>query len=399
VDSNVTLNQVIIALREGYFLLFLIAILFLWALSELKKTFKAFHEEKPMKRLAVTTFLLFIITGGLLYFQFHKTNKVPVNIDHEEINKQIQCTHGEDDCEFDGGNLNCDGFEENNDSQYDCTFENRIRATFTWPDQKSETLKLENVFYEIDDLKLSTDDAKLYATFNLHSPVTDQMIDLPDKKINVSMCGMSQIAAPNKNSTYTFTVDWKDFETMAQKNCKDHICIDQNEKGCYAKNTFNIIIPFNKKYIRLKENAYIFYGHVRQNDISIPINGTNFEIKARVRLLSKAACFTLVAGGNTIKIENDMNNSNEEANAIVSLNKKAADIANLASNEIINITIQRNSQNFIVYIGQEGGIGEQIILQNPKAIKDHIEFGFTIANKTKGEVLELNIDQTEESVK
>ncbi len=395
-DSNVTVGQAIIALREGYFLLFAIGIFFVWTLWELRKTFKAFHEEKPMKRLVATTFLLFITSGSLLYLQFHKTNKVPVNIDHKELNKQIQCTHGEDDCEFDGGNLNCDGFGDNNSSQYDCTFENRIRATFTWPDQKSETLKLENVFYEIDDLRLSTDEAKLYATFNLHSPVTDQMIDLPDKEINVSICGMTQIATQNKNSTYTLSIDWKEFETIAQKNCKDRICIDQNQKGCYAKNTFNIVIPFNKKYIRLNENEYIFYGHALQNDISIPIKDTNFEIKARVRLLSKTSCFTLVAGGNTIKIESDPNNPDEEANTIVSLNKKAAEIANLASNETINITIQRNSQKFIVHIGQEDGIGGSIELPNPDTIKDHIDIGFTTDKRTKKKVMEFRIDDVRE---
>ena len=95
----------------------------------------------------------------------------------------------------------------------------------------------------------------------------------------------------------------------------------------YEKILFLIV----KKYIRLNENEYIFYGHALQNDISIPIKDTNFEIKARVRLLSKTSCFTLVAGGNTIKIESDPNNPDEEANTIVSLNKKAAEIARMVA--------------------------------------------------------------------
>lgn len=382
-DSNVTLNLTISALQDGYFIVLTIAILFIWAIWDLKRLFNAFHKKEPLVRLSITTFALFVLIGVLFYIQSHKINKVPVNSDQEDLNEKIQCTHGDDDCEFSNSFLECGGYKDNNSSIYNCTYENRIHSTFAWPDPSSETLKLENVIYEIDDLKINTNESNLKATFNLHSPVNNQMIDLPDKPINISICGMKREATPNPDSTYSITVDWKTFETMARKNCKESICIDQNDKGCYAKNIFDIVLPLGKKHVYMKDNVYVFHGNERQNDISIPIRKTNFEIKGTIRLLTPATCFTLVAGDDIVKIENN----------VVSINKDPVGIANLTPNEPISLMIQKNSRGFMMHISQIDGIGGPIVLPHSDTIKDHINIGFTIAKKTKKKVMEFGVDE------
>lgn len=369
------------SLDSGHkFLGVILAIFVVSTITYFIKFLSSFIKNEPLLKRLIVTVVLSLISIILFRVVFYNTTKIPLNSSIHEISNKLECTHGKNNCVINNGYLEYSGYDDDNETPYECNYDHRVHVSFHYPKDNS-SFSIDNIIYDIDDLKLSLDKNKFSATFKLKNPATNQMVSLKEDKFNVNICGESCLAIRLGDSTYKTSKKWSEFKTIAQQNCATSVCVKQDNGGCHSDRIFNIPIPYNQKNIALKDNTYVFLGDEKQNSMALEVDKKNFDISMDVKIINPSTCFVLEIGNNIVKIENN----------IVSLNKEFIGDEFLDASKPIHLQIQKPSDKVLVHFEQLGGIKGVFPLNDMKDFKNTIKFGYSRMSRAKGEVLSVNI--------
>lgn len=365
----------------SFLLFFLILLLFIVIFLSV------WHFIKKEKYLVGAGILLVpAVFAGYLYF--HQIKEIPYTSSRDitSIGDDLKCYYGGKECKFniDTHNIECSYLKGDENKSLICKYKN-LQKNFPIS-EKNPSISLDDMFLVVDDMKVSFKNDQLVAKFGFKNPITNHMVPLEGhKEINVSICEKPCKAKVNADSTYTVRSKRSEIETVFKKNCEDKISVRQNISGCESLKEFDISVPFDNKYVYMKDNHHIFFGNIKQTSLPLYTNKQFFDTTMKVDFLKPTVCFVLGLGENTLKIEN----------GIVSLNGVKSAIPELDIHESTYLQIQKNYSSINVLISQESGLADIIKVDYRSDSKKKISFGYTQKAKCKKDVLSVYIGELE----
>lgn len=341
------------------------------------------HFKKKDSMLFGGTILIVIaLIAALGYFYhpkyIHYTSSVDIN------DSKLNCACDDTSCKIDTKEhrIYYSYFYEDDDKNKSliCQYENERKRI-----KLDEELQLDNIFFTINNLKVSQDSKDFNTSFNLQSLITNKMIDF-DKTlgaIKVSICEKPCTAHLMPDSTYSTHQKWTDVEKIIRINCDKNISIKRIDDLSDNGRNFNIVLPpGDVKNVKMRENRYVFTGENKQSQFPIFFDENNSEALINVRILQKTACFVLsVDDNNTFKIENGVASLNQE---------KINDSIILKDVDEVSLTVQKKASGIVIRAQSHGDIFAQTLIRT--AQKNKFFIGYVIKSRVKKDVLSVAVE-------
>ena len=345
------------------------------------KIIKIFNSNDKHYFWAITSFIIIIFCVLALFLMERKSFSITLDASKKLDLNSLKVFYEKSECSLE------------DDTTYNCTYSNEINCselTCKHPNASSkfsinsDTFNIDTklLMYHPDKLNLSIDKQTFKASFILLNPITNEIVSIPDKKINVEICGLPVEAKKNNRSEYIIIKQWNELEMMLPANCPSFVELKYNTKRIEGHKKFNLIIPYNKEGTLFIDNDIIFNGRIKQNRMNIPTDGyENYQMDIKLKIKEPLTAITLQIGDKLLKIDGKRlifdDNQSIEIESEIKVDVPAT-IQLQKDNDKRTIWVKQDEASFLIHTFVA------------KEIEESIQIGYSRVKRTKNDVLSIS---------